>query len=375
MGIKDYVCKVILIIFRIFPIKKKILFSSFCGKQYSDNPRAIFEEMKKQYSDWKYVWVINDPTIKVEGAKTVKDYSIIMLYHLATSKIWIDNSRKWNWVVKRNKQYYVQTWHGDVCLKKIEKDAEVSLDQNYVKTAIHDSKMADLMISGSKFRTQNYRTSFWYDGEILEKGTPKSDVFYKNPVPIINKVKNFYNIKDETKILLYAPTFRVDSNISCYDLNYNTLLDYLHNTWGGNWVIIIRLHPKIQEKSKILEYDERILNGTCYSSFDELLIASDLMITDYSGTMFHAIEAKKKVVLYASDIDDYMNDRGTYFQIRDLPFPLSRNQKELYDILLNFDDAEYFQKIEKMKFKLGYFNNENSSKVVAQEIIKRGEKK
>ena len=91
MGIKDYVCKVILIIFRIFPIKKKILFSSFCGKQYSDNPRAIFEEMKKQYSDWKYVWVINDPTIKVEGAKTVKDYSIIMLYHLATSKIWIDN--------------------------------------------------------------------------------------------------------------------------------------------------------------------------------------------------------------------------------------------------------------------------------------------
>ena len=173
------------------------------------------------------------------------------IYHLATAKLWIDNSRKREWIIKRKGQYYVQTWHGNVCIKTIEKDAEDYLDKPYIRCAKHDSQMADLMISGSKFRTKNYRSAFYYKGEILEYGLPVSECFYKDFSIVKDKVRKFFKIDEEVKIALYVPTFREKDCLDSYDMDYERVLKALCQRWAGSWKLVIRLHPNIQFYRKI----------------------------------------------------------------------------------------------------------------------------
>ena len=357
--------------FRILPLKNKVVFQSFDGNSYSDNPRLIFEQMLAVKPNLDYVWILKDGTRTINGAKVAKKGTIAAIYHLATAKLWIDNSRKNAWVRKRRGQYYVQTWHGDICIKKIEKDAIDILGKEYEVSARHDSQMADLMISGSTFRTNNYRQSFWYNGEILELGTPISDIFYKNPSAIKNRVAAVFKLQDNTQIALYAPTFRDGDDVTCYNMDYEKLLYVLKQRWPGKWIVIVRLHPRIQALQGIVQYTDNVINGSCYDNFNELLVASDLLITDYSSGMFQAAEAKKRVVLYASDYRDFLNGRGGYFDIKELPFPFTETNAELQKAILEFDEENYFWQISELKRQLGYFNSAESTILVVQNILNR----
>ena len=87
----------------VIPLQNKIVFSSFDGQAYSDNPREIYEYMRSAYKDKvKVVWIMNEET-DIDGAKVVRNYSFASVYHLATAKVWIDNSRKRSWMIKRKK--------------------------------------------------------------------------------------------------------------------------------------------------------------------------------------------------------------------------------------------------------------------------------
>ena len=345
--------------FAVFPIQNKIVFSSFDGQIYGDNPQVLFEEIRSAH-----------PNISIEGAVVVKAYSVKAIYHQATAKVWVFNSRQRNWIVKRKCQYYVQTWHGDVCIKKIEADAKEQLGKSYMEEAEHDSQIADLMISGSDFRTNNYRTAFMYDGDILEFGTPKSEIYYNDPYVFQTKVKDYYNLEKSTKIALYCPTFRKNGDLSVYNLDYCRLVATLRERWGGDWVLIVRLHPKMQERQDLINYSRIVLNGSKYSSTAELIQASDIIITDYSGCMFQGMEANKKVVLYAPDLNDYVRrERNLYFDIHELPFPLAESNQEIEQIVMEFDENKYYAATENLKKQLGYKTEVGTTKKVVEYIL------
>jgi len=144
-------------LFRIFPIQKnKIFIQNFNGKGYGDNPKYIAEEILRCGYDLKLVWAVRR---KFKGnipkkIKTVPYYSIRAIYESVTAKFWIDNCRKQLYAKKRKGQYYIQTWHGSINFKKVEKDVENKLSSFYVKQAKYDSTIADLFLSDSKFTSQ-----------------------------------------------------------------------------------------------------------------------------------------------------------------------------------------------------------------------------
>ncbi|MBR6546038.1 MAG: CDP-glycerol glycerophosphotransferase family protein, partial [Clostridia bacterium] len=154
---------------RLFPIKKnKVVFSSFFGRGYGDCPARICDRLLSRRVDVDAVWVLSDPSLTLpSGVRSVHLRSLGWVYELATAAVWIDNCRKPPYVRKRRGQKYIQTWHGDVCVKAIEADAADTLSPRYVASAINDSKMADLVVSGCEWRTENIKSSFWYSGEIL----------------------------------------------------------------------------------------------------------------------------------------------------------------------------------------------------------------
>ena len=372
MNLKEIIFSLIYRLFFIFPIgKKKIVFSNFYGMGYGDSPRFIADELRK-IDKIKIYWIVDTKFHDSfpDNIILLKKNTIKCAFVLATAKVWVDNCRKQIWVKKRKKQYYVQTWHGGTWFKKAEKDAEYLLKPKYVKIAIHDSMMTDVVLSSSKWNSQIIKSSFWYGGTILETGLPRSDTFFRNTSISKNQVKKCYGINDESKLVLYAPTFRDNGDIDCYDLRFEELLDKLNSIWRGNWRILVRLHPNVADKIGKIKFSERILNGNIYPDINELIVAADFVITDYSSCMFDAMLSRKRVVIYASDYDNFVYERGGfYFDIDSLPFNRAKDNEQLYEIITNFDDSKYYKEIETFIKKMGYFEDGRASKRVASHIL------
>lgn len=329
----------------VLPVdKKKVVFCSYYGRGYSDNPKAIAEAMIQAKTDAKMVWLVKDEkeaaTLPPEIEPCPYD-SIKRIWTLATARVWVDNSRKYDRFKKKN-QYYLQTWHG-FPLKKIEKDAIAALPADYERGATRDSRHINLMVSNSKFYTETIRRCFWYDGEIAEYGTPRNDVFV-NPQPdTIKKVKAAFGLPEEQKLLLYAPTFRADHSTDGYRIDANRLAEACCKRFGGNWTILIRLHPNVAGQSKdLFVYDGKVVaDATMYPDMQELLVASDILITDYSSSMFDFSISGKPCFRFAIDIDAYAKDRNFYFDLNALPFPLADSNDRMVEIVETFSMEKY----------------------------------
>ena len=368
--IKSLIAAIIMRLFGFFPIRNSIVFSSFDGKSYSDNPKAIFEYFRDNYNGNKeieYIWIMRDSSINIPGAKVVKAYSLKALYYQAVSKIWVCNSRQRRWMKKRKNQFYIQTWHAGLGLKKVEKEVEDKLPSFYIEAAKNDSKMADLFISASRWNTEQYRNSFWYTGNVLEVGNPKSTIYYEDSAIIKNKVFEKYGISSEKRLVLYAPTFRDDKNYDYFNIDFDVINKSLEQKFGGQWVFMARLHPNIQAQMK--EY-KNVLNGSEYDDINELIIASEILITDYSSCMFDAMEQNKKVILYTPDIDAYLSERGTNFEIENLPFIWVNNMEEICEKIQEFTEEDYLTDLNKFKDEHKLFNSADSTKQVYEEILK-----
>jgi len=301
--------------------------------------------------------------------KTVPFISIRAIYESATAKIWIDNCRKQLYAKKRNGQYYIQTWHGTINFKKVEKDVEDKLSGFYVKHAKYDSKIANLFLSDSKFTSQLYRSSFWYNGDILECGTPREDILINQHREIKDKVKKYFNIQENTKILLYAPTFRNNFNAEIFDINYQLILNNLKEKTKENWILLMRMHPNDSKKAGVFIYNDLILNASDYDDMQEILMTSDILITDYSDCMYEFALMNKPVFLYIKDYEQYKIERDFYFDIFSIPFPSAINNYELLQKILNFNTTLYLNSLNEFFLKVGVFKEGNAAKKVVKRIM------
>lgn len=333
--IKNIVCYLKFIILYglkcIFPLRKnKILFISMSGNSYGGNPKALSDYIQENDRDIVIVWAVSSLLGKSNKSQTCL-YSWNYYLHLITSKVIVSDQRLFRTMIpiKRKGQIYVQTWHG-TALKKIEADIP-SLSKGYEKAARRDSKMIDLFVSGSAFMTKIYKTAFWYNGLFLEVGTPRNDLFFsENVEKIRHRIKEKFNAVGK-KMLLYAPTFRVNDSLASYTIDIPKIQKSLGE---DGWIIVVRLHPNLMGKINKSIFQQKFpgaVDGSSYPDMQELLVASDLLITDYSSSMFDYIYTGKPCVIYATDINTY--DRGFYMPIKGMPFPVAENNEELEAIL------------------------------------------
>ena len=329
---------------KLTPIKKnRIVFSSFNGGGYSDSPKAICEVLRQSGEDLELLWICKDEKAAAslpEGVKPVPYHGMKKLRALASSKIWVDNCRKYE-SLKRKKQIYMQTWHG-FALKKIEQDVEAHLEPEYIAACKKDSAQIDVIVSGSGFMTKLYREKFWYHGAVLNTGTPRNDVFYQDHANMHERVCKALGLPADRKLALYAPTFRGDKNTDAYRLDAEMVRRKATENFKGDWTVLIRLHPNVAHQSgNLFDYDgDHVVDATAYPDMAELLCAANLLISDYSSTMFDYALTGKPIVQFATDIEDYTKDRDFYFALDQLPFPLARSNEELEKILTDLQPLQ-----------------------------------
>lgn len=355
--------------------KGRMMCWAYTFKQYSCNPRYLTEYLLENNTEFEIFWVFrgNVDTSGVDKRIKCVRYKSLQYYILVnTAEFFITNARTdpyriyWH---KRKGQKYVMLWHGGVALKRIEKDAEDQLSYSYMKKAKIDSKVCDLMVSGCRFQTSLLKEKFWYDGEILERGIPRNDVFFdkaRHP-EMKERICRKYGISPDSRIVLYAPTFRRNKSIEPYRIDWSRVVPELRKIYDTEKIsILLRLHPNLIGKADAssLINDESVIDVTRYHDMQELLCVSDLLITDYSSSMFDITMLKKPCMLYATDIEKY--NRGYYFDFAELPFPLARNEEELIGNIRTFDSAAYDESVESFFEKhIGLCEDGNASKAIA----------
>ncbi len=256
-------------------------------------------------------------------------------------------------VTKRDDQIYLQTGHGSLGIKKIGMD-DGNISDNKKNLIKKEAKELNYFISNSSFETEVYSRGFCYDKDkIREYGHARNDIFFKDILPVKQKVYSYYNLNDDVKTLLYVPTFRKDGRYECFDIDYDNLVKVLSEKFGGEWKILVRFHPRTQKHlSKFFNSENpNVINATYYDDIQELLASSDMAITDYSSCIFDFMMTRRPAFIFATDIEDFDQDQGCYYPLSATPFPVATSNKELLDAVLKFDYDRY--RIETEKFIKG----------------------
>ena len=368
---------------RVFPIKKnKVVMWTFeCGGGYGCSPKYIAEELihrnKVGRTNYEIVWLVNDISKEFPSEiKKVKNTLWNRAYYLSTSKFWISNTRTFYGTKKRKKTKYLQTWHATLFIKPVGKYRGKLFPKIAEIISEYDSKMIDYNFSGSRWCTEVTRDALIYDGKILEIGTPRCDVLFNC---VDEKHKEFrvkYNLPDDSKIMLYAPTFRGGSqsttrsvNTELCSIDFERLISALEIKFRGKWYIFLRLHPQLAAQMKnmpISKNFDRLIDVSQAPDMNEIIAASDAFLTDYSSAIFESFLMRMPSFIYADDLKEYVADRGQLmFDMNELPFPLAYDNDDLEKNILSFDEEKYSKNTDEFIRKVGIIEDGHASERVA----------
>lgn len=342
MNIRKFLYNLSLYIFYPCRIKRsKVVFMNFNGKGYGDNPKYIAEEIIREKKDWDLVWlVINMNASLPKEIRKVKFRSLRMRYEMQTAKIIITNSKTPISIIKKKKQYIVQTWHAPISYKKVENDAKEFLREKYLVESKKNSEMTDLFISSNSIQTEEYKRAFWCKCEILQCGIPRNDIYFNFSKEQIDEIRKKTGFSKGTKLVLYAPTFRDKESKDAFTLDYNQIIKTLEETTNSKWKLLVRFHPAVKEKDFYhqISFNSDIINMTEYPDMQELLLISDVLITDVSSSIYDCTLLRKPIFLFMPDFDFYTEYcRGLTKEYFHLPYTVYKSNEDLQNAIKQYD--------------------------------------
>lgn len=357
-----------------------VLFSAYSN--YTDHERYISQALQATGNNVEIWWLVDlFESVLPDGVKKIwrgNWKAVIKAYE--TAKVWVQDLAIDMYIQKRPGQVYIQTKHwGSLTFKRFYLDTHAfnGIASKYDLWA-RDGKLIDYIITGSEFDRESCRRGMGYDGEFLDYGSPRTDALF-HIEELREKVCDHYKIPYDKKILVYAPTYRFDKKLGNeYHASRDLQLDYdkvkaaLKLRFGGEWIIMLRLHPSVTQASLGFESREYVINASFYEDSEELVAASDILVTDFSSIGMEPAFVKKITMLLATDLDDYLkNEYDLLLDYRSLPFPIAETNDQLAENIINFDQEKYERDITEFLDKYGVHEDGHASERTADFIVKR----
>ncbi len=318
------------------PLRDAVLFVSWNGKQCSDNPRGIADELRRRGDDREHIWVVTDYAAAVpDGDRAVLSGTEEYFDALARCRYVISNDDMQTFFRKREGQIYLQTWHGTP-LKKIGFDIgrpQFASGTAYFDHLADDVTKWDLLLSQNPFSTPILRSAFRFDGEICEYGYPRNDLLSRSEPLLAGQVRRRLGIPDGKRVVMYAPTWRDNQFYASGRYRFDLRLD-LERAWevlGPDHVILIRGHHHLANDVQAGGRRDFALNVTGYPDISELFLITDVLITDYSSVMFDFAVTGRPMLFFTYDLEQYRDQlRGFYFDFEaEAPGPLLASSEEV----------------------------------------------
>jgi CDP-glycerol glycerophosphotransferase len=294
--------------------------------------------------------------------RVFKPYSLRGLYFALTSKVLIDNQALKTFLPLRDEQWFINTWHGGGAYKKCA--AIVGVHAGAFRASM---ERTDLFLSSCARFSQNFlREDFHFPNEILSCGMPRNDILFHPTDAKACEVKQAIGVSVEKKVVLYAPTWRDGMKASGYDLDIDALLASLERRFGGQFVFAFRLHRKLGKT--YFRQHSGVINTNHFEDMQELLVATDVLITDYSSCIWDFSILARPCFIFAKDLEKYKRSPGFYTPTAQWPASVAESMDDLIKNILSFDETSHRIAIEAHHRDLGSFETGHASDAVARKV-------
>ena len=374
---------------RMLPIRQnRILFTGLTGGK-SCNPKYLYEYMREHFpGQFEYVWVVSDKNkyafLEEEGVKLVKHFTVSSFPMLLTAKVIVTNGSYAPWFSFRRGQYVINTWHGGGAYKRVENGRP---DAGWAarKRAEFCASNIDLFLASCKVQEQQMiRTTYQYKGEVLQAGTPRNDRLVNGDIGEMRKrVRERYDIPENGRIVLYAPTYRRTGIPVVMDSDYLLgQLDTIRNPANllrqddaeisetVKWYFLCRYHRYQDDSMDIRVKGKDVIDVMDYPDMQELLCAADILITDYSSCVWDYAFLKRPCFLFVPDKEAYTADTGFYVSLDEWPFAQAEDMEGLADNISSYDSEQAEQAVNAHLKQLGSYETGSCCERVAERIMK-----
>jgi CDP-glycerol glycerophosphotransferase len=318
-------------------IRDEVLFESYQSRAYADNARAVYEDLARRDSGLTCRWVVLDgQTVLPDGLEPIRRNSREHYEALARSRyVVVPNYRPLeSWLTTPRDQLVVQTWHG-APFKKIGLDnerGERASSRDYLDALRRESARWDYLLSPNPPSTPILRGAFGYTGTMLETGYPRCDMFFRpDRDAIAARVREQLGLPEGKKVVLYAPTMRDDLRYGGNRFKLDLRLDLAkaRDALAEDHVLLVRRHAKVVDNVASADGDFA-RDVSSWPDVNELLLATDVLITDYSSLMFDFANTGRPMLFFTYDLEDYRARlRGFYFDVERVPGPLLMTSDEV----------------------------------------------
>ncbi|WP_433540976.1 CDP-glycerol glycerophosphotransferase family protein [Streptosporangium sandarakinum] len=324
------------------PVDRRLaVFESAEGGAYTGNPRYVYEELRRRDAPIRVVWSHTGDTAHFpRDAVLVRRNTFRHAWFLARARYWVDSHNLPYCYRKRRATRYLQTWHGQV-FKKMGLDdprlrAQPAMARRYAEAV---ARWDVLLTPGPDFR-RDFGDASGFTGEALHAGYPRTDVLVRHDEPEqrerARRAREFFEVPEGRRVILYAPTYRDERRFSGESIRLDPQV--LAAELGRDWVILVRAHPfdRFTVPDPLGHF---VRDASSYPEVNDLMLASDVLVTDYSSIMFDYVCLGRPILYYADDYEHYATDRrGVCFDLERLaPGPLLRNPGELVAALNRLD--------------------------------------
>lgn len=345
--------------------EKRILIASNTKNELYGNLQYIYQELQK------YDYDIQLLMINKANFWKRRLYNLKLLYYVATSKyILIDDFFPIMYVLKiRKGSKFIQVWHALGAFKRVGYSRKDIGNEN----SITHKNYTDTIMSSESI-VENYAEAFGISKEKVHPiGIPRTDLFFNQEE--MEKIKarlyeKYSNLKNK-RVILFAPTFRGSGRKSAHYPKEYINLEKIYQNLQENDVFIIKMHPFIKNKIVIEEeYQDKMMNLTDYGDINDLLLITDVLITDYSSVIFEYSFMERPIIFYVPDLEEYNNSRSFYYDYSEYIYgSVAKTQEELLNAIENPKLDIEKQKKFKEKF-LNQCDGKSTQRFVEQLILK-----
>jgi CDP-glycerol glycerophosphotransferase len=362
---------------RVEPLRDTVVYDSFNGRQYSDSPRAIHEELVRRDAPLDHLWVVRDGMCEVPAsARVLRAGSREHLEALAQTRYVVTNDHFPDWFARRPEQVCLQTWHGTP-LKRLGLDVSETRKQIRRFQRRWDQQVDNwqYVLSPNPFSTPILRRAYAVEGEMLETGYPRSDVLARSGLDeATRRMRRRLGVPEDARVVLYAPTYRdhvVDSR-GRYRLDLHLDLDRLHAALGPDTVLLFRKHHYVADAVPAGP-NGFVRDVSSYPDGTELLLAADVLVTDYSSIMFDFANTGRPMLFFTYDLATYQDEiRGFYLDYTaTVPGPLLKTTDELAGALNAIDSvrSDYAPRYDEFRREFCTFDDGQASARVVDRLF------
>lgn len=356
--------------------EKQILFVSYGGRKFDDSPKAIYDEIckRKEFENWNLIWAFVEPNLfNIPRGNKIKIDTLSFLKALVSSHVWVSNSGMTRGVEYSDDRIIkIETWHGSVLKKGCGDENTHVLGGKRKKHSTTDlatirCAQSDIDIDVLSWLFNASKDSF------IKAGFPRNDELANSTEEDRVKAKEILGIPLDKKVILYMPTWRqydLDSsnNIFCKPpIN----IDYWRNKLGNDYVLLIRAHYAVSA-ALALKDDEFVKNVSNYPKINDLYLASDILISDYSSAIIDYSILERPIFCFAYDYEKYIKKIGLYLDLeKEFPEHFYKTEKDLIVKITNIVWSNSLKVVKDFKQKHANYAKGFASHKVVDRLVFR----